>query len=63
MEVLKPLERCSQRPREFGHFQGSFAIGYPCVALSALAPLFCVYLGLRYGPKPAFACPSASYHK
>src|SRR5262245_66617116 len=31
-------------------------IGYPCVALSALALLFCVYLGLRYGPKPAFAC-------
>jgi len=28
-------------------------IGYPCVALSALALLFCVYLGLRYGPKPA----------
>jgi hypothetical protein len=32
-------------------------IGYPCVALSALALLFCVYLGPRYGPKPAFACP------
>ena len=36
--------------------EGLLQIGYPCVALSALAVLFCVYLGLRYGPKPAFAC-------
>src|SRR5262249_27647282 len=26
-----------------------------CRAFSA-SPSFCVYLGLRYGPKPAFAC-------
>jgi len=37
--------------------EGLLQIDYPSVALSALALLFAFYLGLRYGPKPAFACP------
>jgi len=29
----------------------------PTVWVAIHLPSFCVYLGLRYGPKPAFACP------